>query len=63
MVTWRGFLKHVVVLKRIHSLDKNVFSSFTKFVVLYFEVGAHYVDQAGLELIEICLSLPLRCWD
>jgi hypothetical protein len=22
-----------------------------------------YVDQAGLELVEILLTLPLKCWD
>jgi hypothetical protein len=25
--------------------------------------GTHSVDQAGLELIEICLPLPPKCWD
>ena len=25
-------------------------------------LGAHYVDQAGLELTEIHLSLPPKCW-
>jgi hypothetical protein len=23
----------------------------------------HFVDQAGLELREICLSLPPQCWN
>lgn len=26
-------------------------------------LGTQYVDQAGLELIEIHLPLPLECWD
>ena len=25
--------------------------------------GTHYVAQAGLKLIEICLPLPPECWD
>jgi hypothetical protein len=25
--------------------------------------GTHSVDQAGLELTEICLSLAPECWD
>ena len=25
--------------------------------------GTHYIDLAGLELTEICLSLPPKCWD
>jgi hypothetical protein len=25
--------------------------------------GTHFVDQTGLELIEIHLSLPPECWD
>jgi hypothetical protein len=25
--------------------------------------GSHYVDQAGLEFIEIYLPLPTKCWD
>ena len=25
--------------------------------------GTHYVNQAGLKLTEICLPLPVKCWD
>ena len=29
---------------------------------LYIALAIHYVDQAGLELTELCLPLPLKCW-
>lgn len=25
--------------------------------------GTHFVEQSGLVLTEICLSLPSKCWD
>lgn len=33
------------------------------FYFIFLETGSHYVALAGLELGEICLSLPLEFWD
>ena len=32
-------------------------------VFIVFETGSHYVALAGLELTELYLPLPLKCWD
>ena len=48
--------------------------SFRQYIYLFFETGFFcvalepvlelaLVDQAGLELTEICLPLPPECWD
>lgn len=26
-------------------------------------LGTHYGDEAGLEIIEICLLFPFKCWN
>uniref|UniRef100_A0A8C8UP70 Uncharacterized protein n=1 Tax=Peromyscus maniculatus bairdii TaxID=230844 RepID=A0A8C8UP70_PERMB len=41
----------------------NVLVKGTKRRVLLDCPGTHFVDQAGLELTEICLPLPHKCWD
>jgi hypothetical protein len=51
-----------------YNLKKKVFSVFFFFGVrdslcTLGSLGIHFVDQTGLELTEIHLPLPHKCWD
>ena len=57
----RKATRTLVTLSVLISRDSNTYNFLFMGVLFCFETGPYYVDQAGLELTEILLSLLSEC--